>query len=103
MGFAGGRRGGGVRTEAAVLLMGHLDVWAYVIQSQCAASNGPTIAGVLLRADRSAAKPPQQGPPWPRQPEPPGPEVCLSHSLHTPHTPDTPLSKSQLSQLKEIL
>lgn len=53
-----GGRGGGTRTEAAVLLMGHLDVWAYVIQSQCAASNGPTIAGVLLRADRSAAKPP---------------------------------------------
>lgn len=83
--------------------MGHLDVWAYVIQSQCAASNGPTIAEVLLRADRSAAKPPQHGPPWPRQPEPPGPEVCISHSLRTPHTPDTPLSISQLlSHLKEM-
>lgn len=52
---------GGTRTEAAVLLMGHLDVWAYVTQSQCAAFNGPTIAGVLRRADRSAAKPPQHG------------------------------------------
>ncbi|KAI9520895.1 hypothetical protein NQZ68_013301, partial [Dissostichus eleginoides] len=35
--------------------MGHLDVWAYVIQSQRAASNRPPIAGIQLRDDRSAA------------------------------------------------
>lgn len=32
------------RTWAAVLLMGHLDVWAYVIQSQRAASNSPPLS-----------------------------------------------------------
>ena len=47
--------GGGTGTWAAVLLMGHLDVWAYVIQSQRTASNRPPIAGIQLRGDRSAA------------------------------------------------
>ena len=49
-GGGGGEGGGG-----AVLLMGHLDVWAYVIQSQRTASNRPPIAGIQLRGDRSAA------------------------------------------------
>lgn len=35
--------------------MGHIDVWAYVIQSQRAASNRPPIAGIQLHGDRSAA------------------------------------------------
>ena len=54
---ASARGGGGESTGtwAAVLLMGHLDVWAYVIQSQRAASNRPPIAGIQLRGDRSAA------------------------------------------------
>lgn len=47
--------GGGTRTRTAVLLMGHLDVWAYVIQSQQAASNRPSTAGTQLRDNRSAA------------------------------------------------
>lgn len=46
---------GSTRTWAAVLLMGHLDVWAYVIQSQRAASNRPPIAGIQLCNNRSAA------------------------------------------------
>lgn len=54
-----GEEGGGgeesTGTWAAVLLMGHLDVWAYVIQSQRASSNRPPIAGIQLRNDRSAA------------------------------------------------
>lgn len=50
-----GGAGESTRTWAAVLLMGHLDVWAYVIQSQRAAPNHPPIAGIQLRGDRSAA------------------------------------------------
>lgn len=50
-----GGREESTRTWAAVLLMGHLDVWAYVIQSQRAASNRPPIAGIQLHDDRSAA------------------------------------------------
>lgn len=45
----------GTKTWAAVLLMGHLDVWAYVIQSQRAASNHTPIAGILLHGNRFAA------------------------------------------------
>lgn len=62
---------GGTRTWMVVLLMGHLDVWAYVIQSQRAASNRPSTAGTQLRDNRSAARPPPRRS-WLRQPEPSG-------------------------------
>lgn len=38
--------GGGTRTWTTVVLMGHLDVWVYVIQSQHAAFNRSSIAGI---------------------------------------------------------
>lgn len=63
--------GGGPR-HAAVLLMGHLDVWAYVIQSQRAASNRTPIVGILLHGDRFAASLLYPGSSWLRQPEPSG-------------------------------
>lgn len=76
----GSGRGGGTRTEAAVLLMGHLDVWAYVIRSQRAASNRTPIAGILLRADRSAASLPSPGSRGSGNRSRQGPEARLSPS-----------------------
>ena len=76
----GGRGVGGTRTWAAVLLMGHLDVWAYVIQSQRAASNRPPIAGIQLRDDRSAASLLQLGGRGSGNRSRQGPEVSLSPS-----------------------
>lgn len=78
---------GGTRTEATVLLMGHLDVWAYVIQSQRAASNRTPIAGILLRADRSAASLLSPGSRGLGNRSRQGPEACLSPS--TSPSPNT--------------
>ena len=51
----GGLEEESTRTWTTILLMGHLDVWAYVIESQRAASNRPSTAGIQLRDNRSAA------------------------------------------------
>lgn len=70
----------GTKTWAAVLLMGHLDVWAYVIQSQRAASNHTPIAGILLHGDRFAASLLYPGSHGSGNRSRQGPEACLSLS-----------------------
>lgn len=74
-------------TWAAVLLMGHLDVWVYVIQSQRAASNRSPIAGIQLRDNRSAAGLPHPGGHGSGNRSRQGPEASLSPS--TSPSPDS--------------
>lgn len=79
--------------------MGHLDVWAYVIQSQRAASNRTPIAGIL-HDDRSAASLHHPGSRGSGNRSRQGPEVYLSPSTspglntrahtHTEYCPAVP-------------
>lgn len=78
-----GRGRGGTRTWMAVLLMGHLDVWAYVIQSQRAASNRSSTAGTKLRDNRSAASLLHPGGHGSGNRSRQGPEASLSLSTST--------------------
>lgn len=83
----GGQGVWGTRTWTTVLLMGHLDVWVYVTQSQHAASNRPPIARIQLRDNRSAASLLHSGGHGSGNRSRQGPEASLS--LSTSPSPNT--------------
>lgn len=92
-----GRGRGVTRTWTTVLLMGHLDVWAYVIQSQRAASNRSSTAGTKLRDNRSAASLLHPGGHGSGNRSRQGPEAFLSLSTST--SPNTHAVSTQAHKL----